>query len=167
LDLTLSSRGDYVVRAAIALARGFAGNGRYRKNREVAREMGIPATYTPQILGLLSHAGLAEARAGRGGGYRLTRDPDEITLLDVVQAGEGSLQQHRCALRGGPCRWDRMCALHPAWVAAAGAFLQSLESITLASVASVDSALERGTFSIPANTHRVLRAERAGTVPTS
>jgi len=153
LDLTLSHRGDYVVRAAIALARAST-NGKYRKIREVAREMGIPPTYTPQILGLLSLAGLAEARAGRGGGYRLTRDPEDINLIEVVQAGEGHLRPVRCTLRGGPCHWEKMCALHPAWSAATDAFFDSLGAITLASVMSVDLALDSGTFPIPSNSHR-------------
>jgi Rrf2 family transcriptional regulator, iron-sulfur cluster assembly transcription factor len=153
LDLTLTRRGDYVVRAAIALARAST-NGKYRKIREVAREMDIPSTYTPQILGLLAHAGLAEARAGRGGGYRLARDPGEIKLVEVVQAGEGPLRPDRCTLRGGPCRWEKMCALHPAWSAATNAFLESLGTITLASVTGVDVALDKGAFPIPANSHR-------------
>ena len=171
MDLTLTHRGDYVVRAAIALARASA-NGKYRKIREVAREMEIPATYTPQILGLLSRAGLAEARAGRGGGYRLTRDPEDIMLVEVVEAGEGRLRPDRCTLRGGPCRWEQMCALHPAWSAATNAFLESLRGITLASVTGVDAALAKGNFQIPANSHRMpatdqRTAAHAGAIPTS
>lgn len=153
MDLTLSHRGDYVVRAAIALARA-SSNGKYRKIRDVSREMEIPPAYTPQILGLLAHAGLAKARAGRGGGYRLSRDPADITLVEVVQAGEGRLRPDHCTLRGGPCRWGKMCALHPAWSAATSAFLDSLGTITLASVMSVDAALDRGTFPIPTDSHR-------------
>lgn len=153
MDLTLSRRGDYVVRAAIALARA-ARNGKYRKIREISREMDIPATYTPQILVLLAHAGIATARAGRRGGYCLSREPSEIRLAEVVQAGEGQLRPAGCTLRGGPCRWDRMCALHPAWSAATSAFLESLGSITLAAVANVDAGLDLGTYAIAADSHR-------------
>ena len=52
--------------------------------------MALPASYTPQVLRLLADAGLAEARAGRDGGYRLTRPPGEIPLLAVVEAAEGA-----------------------------------------------------------------------------
>ncbi|HVB77365.1 MAG TPA: Rrf2 family transcriptional regulator [Candidatus Nitrosotalea sp.] len=153
MELTLSRRGDYAVRAAIALARVGAGGG-YVKTREISLEMGIPAAYTPQILGLLAHAGLAEARAGRRGGYRLTRDPSEIRLVDVVQAAEGSLRPDRCSLRGGPCRWNRMCALHPAWSAATNAFCDLLGNVTLASVTAVDVALAQGSYPVGADSHR-------------
>jgi Rrf2 family iron-sulfur cluster assembly transcriptional regulator len=68
MDLALTRRGDYAVRAALCLA-GSAGDGRYVKIREVAQAMALPASYPP-VLRLPADAGLAEARAGRDGGYR-------------------------------------------------------------------------------------------------
>jgi Rrf2 family protein len=152
MDLTLKRRGDYAVRAAIALARE-ADSGRAVKNREIASEMGLPFRYTPQILRLLARAGLAEARAGRGGGYRLTRRPKDISLLEVVEAAEGPLAPERCTLRGGPCRWDDMCAVHPSWEAATEALRASLGAVTLADVSEVDRGLESGTRQADASSH--------------
>ena len=153
INLTLSRRGDYVVRAALALART-APAARYQKIREVAQEMAIPRSFTPQVLGLLQKAGLAEARAGRDGGYRLTRRPAEISLLEVVEAGEGPLRNDRCTLRGGPCHWEQACALHPAWSTATEALRASLRDTTLQDVADVDRGLENRTFEVPADSHR-------------
>ncbi|MEX0801474.1 MAG: Rrf2 family transcriptional regulator [Dehalococcoidia bacterium] len=143
MDLTLTRRGDYAVRAAISLARHYGANG-YRKIREVAQEMGLPPGYTAQILSLLSRAELAEAKAGRDGGYRLLRRPEEISLLEVVEAAEGPLQPQRCTLRGGPCRWEDACPVHWAWAEAGEALRRSLAAASLASVAREDEALERG-----------------------
>lgn len=153
MDLTLSRRGDYVVRAAIALARAFAQGG-YRKIREVAEEMRLPRTYTPQILNALAQAHLAEARAGQQGGYRLLRDPATITLLEVVEAAEGPLRPARCTLRDGPCRWDDMCPLHPAWEQAVSALRLTLEKTSLASISAVDARLDAGDYPVPAESHR-------------
>lgn len=144
MDLTLSRRGDYVVRAAISLAGAWSGNGAYRKIREVSEEMRLPPSYTPQLLGLLARAGLAEARAGREGGYRLTRAPTEISMLEVIEAAEGHLVSRRCPIRGGPCRWDEVCAVHPTWVKASEAIRSVLEQSSLAEVAAVDRRLELG-----------------------
>lgn len=141
MDLSLSLRGDYVVRAALALARGWEVGG-YRKIREVAEEMALPSSYTPQILGLLAKAGLAEARAGRDGGYKLSRSPADISMLEVVEAGEGQLTLGRCTLRGGPCRWDDVCAVHPLWYSATDALMQSFQQATLGDLAASDRALE-------------------------
>jgi len=169
VDLTLSKKGDYVVRAALALARAWK-DGSYRKIREVAEEMDLPLSYTPQILSALAQAGIAEARAGRDGGYRLVRAPEAISLLDVVEAGEGPLGPSICALRGGPCRWENVCALHPVWSAATQAICLVLQQSTLAGVVLVDEALEAGRFAIPGNAHRAAarigRTDGAARTPT-
>jgi Rrf2 family protein len=136
MDLTLSRRGDYVVRAAIHLARNWDGEGGYTKIREVADEMAL--------LGVLARAGLAEAKAGRAGGYRLRRDPSTITVLEVIEAAEGDLISRRCPMRGGPCHWDNACALHPTWVDASEAIRSTLSGTTLAEVVVVDRRLARG-----------------------
>lgn len=153
MELTLSKRGDYVVRAAIALARAY-GAGGYRKIREVAEEMELPRSYTPQILGVLVQAGLAEARAGRDGGYRLLGDPSQVSLLELVEAGEGPLRPARCSLRGGPCRWEDMCAIHPAWEAATRALEESLRTTSLADLAEIDARLASDAYPIPETAHR-------------
>ena len=163
MDLTLSRRGDYVLRAALDLARAWERGG-YRKIREVAAEMDLPRSYTPQILSLLAQAGLATARAGREGGYRLTRPPQEISLLEVVEAGDGSLAPDHCTLRGGPCRWDDVCALHPAWRKATDALKGALMETSLASVAEVDQALAEGRYTLPSDAHRV-RTRRQQNAP--
>ena len=143
MDLALTRRGDYAVRAAFCLAK-WAGDGRYVKIREVAQAMALPASYTPQVLRLLADAGLAEARAGRDGGYRLTRPPAEVPLLDVVEAAEGAFTLERCILRGGPCHWEQACAVHAAWSAAVQACRDSLRRTTLADLIAADARLEAG-----------------------
>ncbi len=140
MNLQLTRRGDYAVRAAIHLARA-AQDGSYAKIREVSQAMGLPLSYTPQVLVLLARAGLAEAKAGREGGYRLSREPQAITLLEVVEAAEGDLRPTRCTLRGGPCRWEDHCAVHPFWVEAADGFRESLARTSLADLARTDRAL--------------------------
>jgi Rrf2 family protein len=140
MDLALTRRGDYAVRAALCLARR-AGGG-YVKIREVAAAMDLPLSYTPQVLRLLAEAGLAEARAGRGGGYRLARPPGEVALLEVVEAAEGRFRLERCILRGGPCHWEQACAVHAAWSAAVQACRDSLAGTTLADLAAADARLE-------------------------
>lgn len=144
MDLTLSRRGDYIVRAAIALAGRWDRGGSYRKIRDVASEMDLPLSYTPQLLGVLAKAGLAEAKAGRDGGYRLSRHPKDVSILEVIEAAEGHLVSKRCPLRGGPCWWDDVCALHPTWVETSEAIRSTLARTSLAQVAAVDRRLERG-----------------------
>jgi Rrf2 family protein len=134
VDITLSKTGDYAVRSALALASSH-GDGRYVTISEVADRMALPRPFTPQILGLLAKAGIAESKAGRGGGYRLSRDPADISILEVVEAAEGSLINTRCTLRGGPCGVDGHCVVHDTWMAAGEAFRRALAATMLAEVA--------------------------------
>jgi Rrf2 family transcriptional regulator, iron-sulfur cluster assembly transcription factor len=139
MDVTLSKTGDYAVRSVLALA------GSYHEDRpvtidEIAERMALPRTFTPQVLGMLARAGIVTSRSGRGGGYRLQRHPREISMLEIVEAAEGSLINTRCTLRGGACRRDDRCVVHDTWVAAAQAFRASLGTTSLADVAGLDAA---------------------------
>ena len=87
MDLRLTRRGDYAVRAALALARAWDGAG-YLKTRDIAADMDLPVSYAPQVMALLVTAGLAEGKAGPDGGHRLHFPPSEVTLLQVVDAAE-------------------------------------------------------------------------------
>ncbi len=156
MNLTLSKRGDYVVRSALCLARAYE-SGEQRKIREVVAEMGVPQNYASQILAELVRGGLATSRAGRDGGYRLSRAPEFISMLEVVEAGEGPLRPDRCALGDGPCRWERVCPLHVTWSAATEALRKVLAHTTLAEVEKQDLALEDGSAAIPADSHRKVR----------
>ena len=130
--------------AAIALART-SGSVQYLKLREVAGEMAIPLHYTQEILTILMRAGLAEARAGKQGGYRLIKDAREISLLDIVEAAEGPMRMQRCTLSGGPCHWnDTVCAVHSTWEEANRALRDSLSSQTLSRVVEADTRLRTG-----------------------
>ena len=153
MNMTLSKRGDYVVRSALCLARAYK-SGNYRKIREVVNAMGVPQTFASQILAELVRAEIATSKAGKNGGYRLIRPPESITLLEVVEAGEGPLRPERCALGEGPCRWDLVCPLHETWVTAIAALRNTLAEATLATLVDRDEALEAGTYPAIADSHR-------------
>jgi len=161
MDLRLSRTADYTVRAALHLADRWAYRGPqpYVKIREVSEAMALPRASTPHVLGLLTRAGVAEAKAGREGGYRLTRPPRQISVLDVVEAADGPLTTDQCTLRGGPCHWEDVCALHPTWAAGAKALRAAIARTTLADLVRVDRGIATGSFPIPSDAHR--RRERA------
>ena len=148
MRLELGRRADYAIRAAVDLAHHHGDGGR-RKSRAIAEEMAIPVSYIPQILAELVRAGLVVSEAGRSGGYVLARSPSEVSLLDVVHAAEGKVVSAACVLRGGPCRWEEMCAVHVPWAEAQHALLDSLGSTSLAEVVAIDQRLAAGTYRIP------------------
>jgi len=156
MNLLLSKRGDYVVRSALSLARAYE-NGSQRKIREVVAEMGVPQTYASQILNDLVKTGIAESKSGKEGGYKLTKSPDKIKMIEIIEAGEGPLKADSCSLGDGPCRWDSVCPLHDIWSSATAAVRKILEQTTLQDLLDKDKLLESGSFSVPETTHRKVR----------
>ena len=152
MDVTLSKRGSYAAAAAICLARAYQ-TGRPKKLREISAEMDIPRTYVSQILGDLVHAGIATSSAGRDGGHRLARSPEQVSVAEVIEAAEGPLVSARCALGDGPCRWQAVCPLHETITTATASLRQVLASTTLAVLAERDAAIATGTYPVPADAH--------------
>ncbi len=162
MRLELGRRADYAIRAAVDLAHHH-GDGARRKARHIAEDMAVPPSYIPQILAELVRAGLVASVAGRSGGYALARPPAEISLLDVVIASEGEVVSTACVLRGGPCRWDDMCAVHVPWTEAQHALLDSLGSTSLADVTAIDRRIAAGTYEIADDGRRARAAEATTT----
>jgi Rrf2 family iron-sulfur cluster assembly transcriptional regulator len=134
MRLELTKRGDYAVRAMLALTRE-SGNG-LLSARRIADAMSIPVRFLPQVLADLQRAGLVEAAAGRAGGYRLARPAVAISLLDVIEAVEGDTRRRDCVLRGGPCGVDGTCDVHDVFFAGQEALRGTFAASTLAELAA-------------------------------
>ncbi len=161
MQVALGRRGDYSVRAVLDIVRhGKIGR---RKAREIAASMEVPDRYLTQILAHLVSEGLLSAVAGPDGGYSLSRPPESITLLDVVQAGEGPILLDECVLKGGPCEWAEVCPVHTPWVRAQNALMAELSKTTFADLAGFADDIEAGTYEAPEGTLPHLNSTRRGT----
>lgn len=159
MQVTLGRKGDYAVRAMIALARA---EGERRKVRQIASTMDIPARYLPQIVAPLVKAGLVQATAGPDGGYALARDAGDITLLEVIELSEGPLAGDRCMLAGGPCDWGPVCPAHDTWSRAYEALAAELRRSTFADLARIDALIEAGRFPVAGRKLHSTPVERRG-----
>jgi Rrf2 family protein len=142
MRLELTKRGDYAVRAMLALTRG-SGNG-LLSARRIADAMAIPVRFLPQVLADLQRAGLVEAAPGRTGGYRLAKAPGSISLLDVIEAVEGDSRRRSCVLRGGPCGLDGSCDVHDVFFEGQEALRGTFARSTLADLAGLATAAALG-----------------------
>jgi Rrf2 family protein len=125
---TLGRKGAYSLLAATYLAAEY-GDGR-RKAREIAEAMDFTGEYLHQVLADLVNHGVLIAVAGPGGGYELARPPGEITVLQVIEAAEGPVNDGRCPLSGEPCD-EVPCGLHEPWTRTQAAIRQELGRVTL------------------------------------
>ena len=133
----MTRRGDYAVRAMLALAGETTDQ--WLSVPRISGAMAIPERFLPAVMRDLVRAGLVEGRTGRTGGYRLMHSAGTISLLDVIAAVEPEPDPRTCVLRSGPCGLDGHCAVHDAFSAARTSMLKRLEEVSLADV----SALER------------------------
>lgn len=92
--MMISTRGRYALRVMIDLAL-HADSGPVPM-KEVASRQEISFKYLERIMPVLSHGGLVKATAGRGGGYRLAKAPEECRVGDVLRLTEGSLAPVAC-----------------------------------------------------------------------
>jgi Rrf2 family protein len=143
MQLKLTKRGDYALRAMIAIAS--KNHTELRQARQIAAEMQLPYKNLTIILAGLVRDGLLNASAGPKGGYSLARPVTDITLLDIIQAAEGPVTIDHCVLRDGPCDWENTCPVHDTWTHAQDAITQHLTRTTLADLASIDAAIQNGT----------------------
>jgi Rrf2 family transcriptional regulator, iron-sulfur cluster assembly transcription factor len=136
----LGHKGDYALRAMVHL--GCHADEGLQKSQVIASSMDVPEKYLPQILGVLIRHGLVRSHAGPRGGYALTRAPESITLLEIVEAAEGPIGSAVCPLRARTCDGTDPCAVHDAWRTAQSTLIERLASVSLASVAG-EAACER------------------------
>ncbi len=157
MRLELTRRGDYAVRAMIALA---APDGPpLRSVPRIADRMGIPPRFLPQVMRDLVAAGLVGSETGRTGGYRLAQPAGTITLLEVVEAIEGDTRRLTCVLRGGPCGRDGFCAVHATFAGVQEAVRAQLGQVTLASVAETFASFPPGDPRLPTPNASAARLE--------
>jgi Rrf2 family protein len=134
MRLALTRRGDYAVRAMLALAADH--DDAWLSVPRISESMHIPGRFLPRVMAELTRAGLVVGRPGRTGGYRLARPADAISLLDVIAALEPEPEPRSCVLRGSPCGVDGRCAVHDAFTDAREAMLDRLDTVSLAQVAT-------------------------------
>jgi Rrf2 family protein len=136
----LSSKAKYAVRAAMFLA-GLARSEGWAQAAQVAEEEAIPRKFLELILVQLRDHGLLESRRGVHGGYRLLRDPDNISVADIIRIVDGPLALTPCASRTRfrpctDCVDIRRCHLQPLMQQARDAVAGVLEKCSLAALAN-------------------------------
>ena len=129
----ISTRGRYALRVMIDLAEHAGG---FTPMKEVAARQGISLKYLEQIMPALSKNGLVEGIHGKGGGYRLTRSPEEYTAGEVLRVTEGDLAPVACLACGAePCARSESCKTVPLWRGFQALTNDYFDGVTLASLA--------------------------------
>ena len=129
MRLELTRRGDYAVRAMLALAD--RNSALPTSGREIAAEMGIPFGFVSRVMGDLVSAGLVESTTGRTGGYILG-GPRRRSASSRSSRRSRAKPASELRPPRRPCGRDGHCQVHEAFFAAQDALLEQLRQVTLA-----------------------------------
>ena len=111
--MMISTRGRYALRVMLDLARDDTGT--YVPLDVIARREGMSEKYLESIIVGLSRAGLVKALRGKGGGYQLTRSPEEYPIGEILRLTEKSLAPVSCLEAGMDCPQAADCPTFPLW----------------------------------------------------
>ncbi len=129
--MLVSTRGRYALRVMIDLAENSSGN--YIPMKDVADRQGISLKYLERILPLLVSRHMVEGIHGKGGGYRLTKDPSAYSAGEVIRAAEGNIAPVACAeCNGGECSRSADCRTLPMWTELNSRIGDYLDHVTIA-----------------------------------
>ena len=98
--MMISTRGRYALRVLIDLSE--QNKSGYIPMKDVAARQGLSLKYLERILPILTKAKLIEGIHGKGGGYRLTRAPEEYSVGEILRLTEGELAPVSCLMPDAP-----------------------------------------------------------------
>ena len=138
----VSRRGDYAVRAVLYLAARPLDE--VTLVSDISEAQDIPKSYLSKIMQDLTRVGIARSKRGSSGGFMLAREPETITVREVVEAIEGAIKLNFCLTRKGACHREPKCPTHPLWAYAQEKLLEALETKNFAELVKDGEKLEKG-----------------------
>ena len=137
--MIVSTKGRYALRVMIDLAEHQSD--KYVPLKEVAARQEISEKYLENILKVLVQNGFLEGLRGKGGGYRLTRSPEQYTVEEILNLTEGNLATVSCLTPGAPtCHRMAECRTYNMWKGLDEMISDYFSKITLADLAAPEEA---------------------------
>ena len=129
--MLISTKGRYALRVMLELSDH--GRDEYVPLSVIAKKQEISEKYLESILVVLSKAGAIDALRGKGGGYRLNRDPKDYTIGGILRVVEGSLAPVTCLdCKPNGCARTVECRTLPLWEKLYALIENYLDGVTLA-----------------------------------
>lgn len=128
----LTGTAEYALRALAELAS--CAPGEAMRTVDLAARTGVPEAYLAKVLRRLVSRDLLRATKGHGGGFTLSRPPERIRFVEVLEAVDSMPLANRCAFGRASCSSADPCPLHPVWTKLKDAFLEWARTTTLADV---------------------------------
>lgn len=132
--MMISTKGRYALRVMIDLAEQQSIE--YIPLKEIANRQNISQKYLESIMTILSKNNFIEALHGKGGGYRLNREPKDYRVGEILRLTEGSLAPVSCLAEDAkPCEYVCECRTIPMWTRLNDIVNEYLDSVSIADLA--------------------------------
>ncbi len=129
--MLISTKGRYALRVMVELA--YHKNNEYVPLKTIANEQSISEKYLESIIVTLSKAGIIDGLRGKGGGYRLNREPKDYTVGEILRLTEGSIAPVACLdCVPNKCERAASCKTLPMWEKLNTIISNYLDSVTIA-----------------------------------
>lgn len=129
--MLISSKGRYTLYVLVDLAKN--GKNGYVPLKEIAERQDISKKYMEGILKTLVEQNLLEGVKGKGGGYKLTKEPEDYSLGEILRLTEGDLASVPCTSKTHEhCNHMESCPSHPIWQELDRIINDYLDGVTLA-----------------------------------
>jgi len=135
-NMQITRQADYAIRAVLYISK--LGPNQRAATSQIAQDQHIPPSFLAKIISQLSIAGLLQTSRGARGGVTLARSPEEINLLEVVEAIDGPIALNECVNDLGACTFGDECPLRPIWCDAQEDLVKRLRSTNFAQFASMN-----------------------------
>jgi Rrf2 family protein len=130
--MRLSTQSRYGVRAIFDIA--YHSEGLETQVKDISRRQGISQRYLEQIFQKLRRAGVVGSKRGPSGGYFLGKKPEDITIAEIVQITEGSINPVRCIDTESStqlCERSGECVTQIVWSEAGKRLREYFDSVTI------------------------------------
>ena len=136
--MTISTKGRYALRIIIDLAEN--DNGAYIPMKQVAQRQRLSLKYLEHILSILKQNNIVEGLHGKGGGYKLTRKPQDYTVGEILRLVEGGLAPVACLECGAkPCENAAQCRTVAMWRGLQNVIDEYLDGIKISDLMQEDT----------------------------
>jgi len=124
--MQITRQADYALRAMYFLSQ--LEPAKRAATSQIAVDQRIPPSFLAKIISQLSIAGLINTSRGARGGVTLARPPENITILEVVEAIDGPISLNECTYSPDSCPFGEDCPIRPVWCDAQDELINRLRS---------------------------------------
>lgn len=132
--MNINQATDYGFRAVLYLAE--QDEGEIVEAHTIAQDVVVPMRFLLKIMPSLIKAGIVKSQRGAGGGYALAKAPEDISLLDILEAIEGPIRLNRCLIDEDLCTRQAApeCKVHQALADIQQRLVKDFDSYSIADI---------------------------------